>query len=91
MNCQPKDLALVVRDTYGLSGCNFIGTPVEVTESFTTAFFGRTAWYLKHQIRCQGCGAVLDAMYDADRQPIRGLPVGEPTATRIDTPDEVTA
>lgn len=92
MNCEPKDMAIVVRDTYGLSCTGrMIGTPVTVDSSFTTEFFGRAAWRLRTGVTCPGCGNVLLAMYDADLQPIRGQSRGVSSDTRIDRPEEVTA
>lgn len=91
MNCKPGDLAMVVRNVYAVFGCNYIGTPVEVTIPYKTEIFGLDAWKLRHRVKCPGCGVMLDAMYDADLQPIRGPRVGADEPARIDKPEEVTA
>lgn len=92
MNCQSRDLAIVVRDTYGAKCIgHLIGTPVEVVDTFTSMLFGRLAWNLKSGVKCRNCGYVLLAMYDADLQPIRGPRAGVVIGTHADKPEEVTA
>lgn len=91
MNCKPGDLAVVVRNAYAVFGCNYIGTPVEVTIPYKTEIFGLDAWKLRHSVKCPGCGAMLDAMYDADLQPIRGQRAGIEDSMRIEKPEEVIA
>ena len=90
MNCKPKDLAFVVRDSFG-HGCDVIGTPVEVVESFKTELAHRDAWTLKKWFKCRSCGETFIAMYDADLQPIRGDRSATPSATDIKITDEALA
>jgi len=92
MNCQPNDLAFVVRDTTE-SGCvaNLIGTPVRVEQHFKAAESGRDAWLLRRNLKCPCCGESLFALYDADLQPVRGLPASAASTRDARAPEEAVA
>jgi hypothetical protein len=97
MNCQPNDLAFIVRNTTG-DGCveRLIGTPLTVESHFKTQVENRDAWTMRGGfLRCPSCRGVFLAVLDADLQPMRGQRPGQKVSVPVIKPsekrDEVTA
>lgn len=79
MNCKPDDMAAIVRNTFNspcLPAC--MGFVIHVEALGDPAEAGGLAWwtYKGKRLQCTH-GNVYKGFYDADLQPIRGLPAGE--------------
>lgn len=71
MNCEPGDIAMVVRNTTGIECVShMVGTPIEVEILLPSA--AGPAWTFKGPpLRCPTCGNCFIGFLDADLQPLR--------------------
>jgi hypothetical protein len=84
MNCQPRDLAIVVRNVMGV-GCteHFIGRPVTVEHMVLTPL--GPGWLCSgFPMSCPQCGFGVFGFLDADLQPLRGERKGDTTDRGVD-------
>lgn len=84
LNCEPGDIAYIVRNTSG-TRCigTLIGTPVEV-EHVESHSFGAVWHYKGRTLRCRNCGGGIYGLLDADLQPMRRTPRAETVYEFID-------
>lgn len=85
MNCKPGEIAMLVRSTSG-HGCvkKSIGTPVHLTQLFSSDLFGYgPAWEFRGRLMCPGCKREIVMLLDCDLQPMRPGPVADETPAQI--------
>lgn len=79
-NCQVKDMAALVRNTTNeciVGGA--MGAVVKIVSLHRVSPTYGHIWNIDHPVECASCGKKLNRLYDADLQPIRGVPPGKST------------